>query len=212
MKKCNGMSNLDIVKSYLSGERPFIQVGYEPKKEKKHKDGSIWKDKNGKEWMQIGSSKISKILYDTKESTRQLCSSCKKDIYWAGNNYDEKFFNRTGKCYDCVIEEETKMRQNGTFETYEKIKVINNQKAFLTELQQKITESVIWLKNKSNKIEYINEDGTKEFWTDVSRDEFLEDAYKDLSEINKSIILCEQSILMLEDVVKKVELSNKNSK
>ena len=108
MKRAQNKSNLSIVQNYLDGARPFSQVGYMPLPEKKHKDGDTWKDRDGKEWIQMGASKISKTLHETRESTRQLCSSCKKDIYWAGNSYDEKFFIKTGKCYDCVVEEETK--------------------------------------------------------------------------------------------------------
>lgn len=202
MKKCKSMSNIEILKSYVNDERPFIQVGYNPPTEEKHKDGDIWVDKNGIEWIQKGNSKISKKLYDTRESTRQICSNCKKDIYWSNNRYDEKFFNKTGKCYDCIIEEEHQMRLNGTFDTYEKLKVIKNQKSFLNELKQRIEESVNWLKNKSNKIEYMNEDGSTEHWTDLSREEFLKEADTDLKEVNKAIILCNESISMLENELK----------
>lgn len=199
MKKASNKSNLSIIKDYLSGDRPFVQVGYEPPVEKKHKDGDVWTDKDKKEWVQVGASKISKTLFDTREATRQVCSSCEKDIFWGGDRYDEKFFMKTGKCYECVVAEETKMRFEGTYDIYEKIKVIKNQKSFLTELKTKVDESIIWLKNKSNKIEYMNEDGTTDTWTDVSRDTFLEEAEKDLKEINKSLILCDESVSMLEN-------------
>jgi len=198
MKKASNKSNIEIVKDYLSGERPFTQVGYVPPIEPTHKDGDVWVDKNGTEWIQVGSCRISKKLYDTRESTRQICSVCEKDVYWSNSQNDLKFFNKTGKCYDCVIEEETKMRLDGTYEIYEKIKVIQNQKSFLLELKQKTEEGLVWLQNKSNKIEYLNEDGTGEFWTDVSRDDFIKTASEDLSEIKKSIILCEVSLEMLE--------------
>jgi len=209
MKKASGKSNIEIVKNYLSGEHPFTQVAYTPPPEQKHKDGDVWTDKNGTEWIQVGASKISKKLYDTRELTRQICSVCQRDVSWSSNKNDMKFFNKTGKCYDCVIEEEHQMRLNGTFETYEKIKVIRNQKSFLLELKQKIEESLNWLNNKSNKIEYLNEDGTSEQWTDVSRDEFVIEASNDLTEINKSLAICDVSINMLETELN--ELKTKQS-
>lgn len=198
MKKASGKSNIEIVKDYLSGNRPFTQVGYVPPPEEKHKDGDVWTDNDGIEWIQVGASKISKKLHDTRELTRQVCSVCNRDVSWSNNQNDVKFFNKTGKCYDCVIEEEHQMRLDGTFETYEKIKVIKNQRSYLTELKQKIEESIDWLKNKSNKIEYLNEDGSKESWTDVSREEFISEAENDLGEVNKSLVLCNVSIEMLE--------------
>ncbi len=30
MKRASGKSNLSIVQDYLSGDRPFVQVGYDP--------------------------------------------------------------------------------------------------------------------------------------------------------------------------------------
>lgn len=209
MKKASGKSNIDIVKDYLAGERPFIQVGYEPPPTEKHKDGDVWTDKDGVEWIQVGASRISKKLYDTRESTRQICSACNRDVAWSNNPNDVKFFNKTGKCYDCVIEEEHQMRLDGTFETYEKIKVIQNQRSYLRDLKTKIEESINWLQNKSNKIEYLNEDGSKDIWTDLSRDTFISEAENDLAEVNKSIILCDVSINMLENELN--ELKTKQS-
>lgn len=198
MKKASGKSNLDIVRDYLEGQRPFVQVGYVPPPKEVHKDGDVWTDKDGKEWIQKGASKISKNLNDTRESTRQICPTCQKDVYWSSNPNDQKFFNKTGKCYDCVIEEEHKMKLDGTFDTYEKMKVIKNQRAWLNELKAKVEESITWLKEKKNTVEYINEDGTLDKWSDMSRETFLTEAEIDLKEVNKALILCNESISMLE--------------
>lgn len=205
MKKASGKSNISIVKDYLTGERPFVQVGYMPPSEESHKDGDVWTDRNGTEWIQKGSSRFSKKLYDMREATRQICPTCKKDIFWSSNHLDQTFFNKTGKCYDCVIDEEHKMRIEGTFETYEKIKVIRNQKSFLIDLKQKVEESIDWVNNKSNKVEFMNEDGSIETWSDISTDEFLEGAKKDLDEIHKSLILCDESILTLETELNEIK-------
>jgi hypothetical protein len=211
MKKAKNKSNLSIIKDYLQGERPFVQVGYEPKKEKERKNGEVWKDKNGKEWIQTGATKISKNLYDTRNSTRQICSICKMDIYWGGNRYDEKMFLKTGKCYECLIKEETQMRLAGTFEIYEKIKVIKNQKAFLKELKEKIEQSLTWLNNKNNKIEYVNEDGTTECWTDdISRDEFVKDAETDLIAVNERLSVCDESLKTLNEELDELKQTTTN--
>jgi len=209
MKRASGKSNLDIVKDYLAGERPFTQVGYMPPAEEKHKDGDVWTDRDGIEWIQKGASKISKRLYDIRESTRQICPTCQKDIYWSSNKNDQKFFNMTGKCYDCIIEEEHQMRLNGVFDTYEKLKVIRNQRAFLKEFRQKIQESLDWMKNKTNQIKYMNEDGSEETWTDRSRDSLIEEAQNDLKEVDKSLIVCSESISMLETELNELTAKSK---
>lgn len=199
MKRAKNKSNLSIVKDYLAGERPFVQVGYEAPKQKVRKDGEIWKDKDGKEWIQTGASKISKSLYDARNATRQICSSCQMDIYWGGNHYDEKTFLKTGKCYECLIKEETQMRLDGTYDTYEKIKVIKNQRSFLNELKMKVEQSLSWLRNPENKLQYVNEDGTTETWTDnISREDLIPEAEKDLSTINERLVVCDESISQLE--------------
>ena len=50
MKRAKNKSNIDILRDYVAGERPFIQVGYTGEKNKYRKDGDKWKDKNGIEW------------------------------------------------------------------------------------------------------------------------------------------------------------------
>jgi hypothetical protein len=212
MKRAKNKSNISIVKDYLSGTRPFVQVGYEPKKEAVRKDGEVWKDRDGKEWIQTGATKISKSLYDARNATRQICSSCKMDIYWGGNNYDEKVFLKTGKCYECVIKEETQMRLDGTFDSYEKIKVIKNQRSFLKELKEKIEQSINWLKNPEKKLEYVNEDGTTDIWFDnISREELLIEAEKDLKIVDERLVVANESISQLEKDLNAINGSTKNA-
>lgn len=198
MKRVKNKSNISIIKDYLEGSRPFAQIGYTPKPKIKRKIGEVWKDEDGVEWIQTKSGKISKKLNDITESTRKVCSICGQDIKWSNNHNDEKMFNKTGKCYDCVIEEENKMRINGTYPIYEKIKIINNQKTFLLDLKQKIKESISYLEKKDKKIQFVNGDGSIESWSNASMDSLLKEATNDLSEVDKSLILCDASISMLE--------------
>ena len=55
MKRASGKSNIDIVKDYVDGNRPFVQVGYDPnlnnskrKENEESEDGQgnkcIWKN------------------------------------------------------------------------------------------------------------------------------------------------------------------------
>ena len=52
MKKASGKSNLGIVKDYLEGNRPFVQVGYDSNLENnKRKEGDQWEDSQGRKWI-----------------------------------------------------------------------------------------------------------------------------------------------------------------
>ena len=52
MKRATGKSNLDIVKDYVEGNRPFIQVGYDPNlNNSKRKEGEEWEDGQGNKWV-----------------------------------------------------------------------------------------------------------------------------------------------------------------
>jgi len=59
MKKASGKSNLSIVRDYMDGNRPFIQVGYDPNlNNNKRKEGEIWEDSQGSKWIWKNGSKI----------------------------------------------------------------------------------------------------------------------------------------------------------
>ena len=121
MKRATGKSNLDIVKDYVEGNRPFIQVGYDPNlNNSKRKEGEEWEDGQGNKWVwKNGSkrkvSKLGQIKID------QRCSICNADMKF-GNYLDDRFFPKTGKCYDCAISFDSKLKSLGVYADYEKLK------------------------------------------------------------------------------------------
>ena len=109
MKRATGKSNLDIVKDYVDGNRPFIQVGYDPNlNNSKRKEGEEWEDGQGNKWIWKNGtkrkvSKLGQIKID------QRCSICNADMKF-GNYLDDRFFPKTGKCYDCTISFDSKLK------------------------------------------------------------------------------------------------------
>ena len=67
------------------------------------------------------------------------CSKCGMDVRW-GNRLDRKMQSKTGKCFNCIVEEETKMRAEGTYEQYEKRKILQNKLSMAKEQRQGIIE------------------------------------------------------------------------
>ena len=52
MRKAQGKSNLAIVKDYVEGNRPFIQVGYDSNlNNSNRKEGEEWEDAQGNKWI-----------------------------------------------------------------------------------------------------------------------------------------------------------------
>lgn len=182
MKKAKNKSNIEIVKGYLAGERPFSQLGWTPDLIER-KDGETWVDPRGKSWIQKDGMKkrVNTSLKIHPDSTRQTCNICKMDVKW-GTHLDAKIYPKTGRCYDCNISFEAKLKFEGKFNNYEKEKIFKNQKGFCLDLKSKLEETIYHLENSTDDIVYINEDGSRETWKDTTKSTVLEDAKNDYKE------------------------------
>lgn len=190
MKRASGKSNLSIVRDYLDGERPFIQVGYDPNLENsKRKEGEQWEDSQGNKWIWKNGSKrkVSKLA---NIKIDQRCSICNADIKF-GSYLDDKVFPKTGRCYDCNIIFDSKLKALGSFQDYEKYKIYNSMLSEMNDYKQQMTESITYLESNSSlpKLQYFNEDGSQEFWTDDTdlKNKVLTDLKKDLIAVNSRI-------------------------
>lgn len=180
-------SNIDIVKGYLAGERPFIQVGYTPPTVVR-KEGEEWEDASGQRWRQTKGGKVSvNAQADMIRKMTQRKCACGQDIRF-GSRLDSKFFLKTGKCFDCIIKEETELRALGVFQYYENWKMISNYLGFLEDLKQKIEDSVKYLSTESDTLSVLcNGEGFIEKFKGMNSTELLESAKKDLDDVKKAI-------------------------
>lgn len=189
IKLKTGKSNLDIVKSYLSGERAFVQVGYDPNlNNSKRKEGEEWEDGQGNKWIWKNGSKrkVSKLANIKIE---QRCSICEADMKF-GNYLDDRFYPKTGKCYDCTISFDSKLKVLGVYADYERYKIYNSLLSEMKDFKKNIIESIEYLeKNKDNKLQFFNDDGSQEFWTDDTDkvQKVLSDLKKDLQNVEDNI-------------------------
>lgn len=198
MKKAKGKSNIDIIRGYLSGERPFVQVGWDGDISDK-KEGEIWEDSSGKTWIKKNGYKkrINKLGKVDSDSLKKLCSVCGADVRW-GNYLDDKIYPKTGRCYECNIEFESKLKVKNEFEKYEKIKVLKNQLGKCLDFKMKLEETLSFLKNSGEDIVYLNEDGSKEVWKDTTRSTVISDAENDYKECVAAIERIRTSLESLE--------------
>lgn len=203
MKKRN-KSNIEIVKDYLAGERPFVQVGYTAKA-KKRKVGDRWKDGKGVTWEQRDGYKIrvNEQANLIREAAKQKCE-CGQEIQYGGR-LDELFYRKTGKCFDCVIKEETEYRVLGVFGQFERYKMISNYLGFLLDMKEKIVDSIRYFeKDEGKSLDIIcNSEGFIEKFKGLNTTELLAAAKKDLAEITKTIDTVAKDKELAKDIFNK---------
>lgn len=195
MKRASDKSNLSIVRDYFEGNRPFIQLGYDSNTELlNRKEGEEWEDSQGNKWKKENGVKkrVSKIA---KIKIEQKCSICNLNIKF-GNYLDQRVYNRCGKCYDCSIIFDSRLKILGKFNDYAKYYTFSTEYSKLKDFKTKILESIEYLENYDPELKYFNQDGTYETWTDDTdkRLKVLEDLKKDIIEVEKQILECSQEL------------------
>jgi len=135
-------------------EKDYVQVGYEGKQE----------NLGGK----TRESELSKVMQSIRMPL--FCPKCDKAMK---KKLDDKFWRTQGHCFDCQIDIENKMRIEGTYEEYAKTKMLENQKAYLKDLEQSLDD----FEKTGGKHEWFNQVGVqnpeleKEKW-EMGKDEF----------------------------------------
>ena len=127
------------LKDLMSGkeyEKEYVQVGYEGKQE----------NLGGK----TRESELSEVMQ--KARMPWFCPKCKKAMK---KKLDDKFWRIQGHCFDCQVDMENKLRLEGKFEDYAKAKVLENQKAYLKDLEQSIDD----FEKTGGKREFFNQVG-----------------------------------------------------
>ena len=104
---------------------------------------------------------------------------------------DQKVYPKTGRCYDCNIAFDSKLKILGVFEDYEKHKIYKSMFSEMNDFKQQMEESITYLEsdNSMPKLQYFNEDGSQEFWTDDTdmKSKVLTDLKKDLINVVERI-------------------------
>lgn len=179
-------SNIEIVKDYYEGNRPFIQIGYDDNLENR-KEGDVWEDSRGRKWVLKNGFKR-RLPKKATIINEQRCITCNADVRW-GNYLDHRVWPKTHMCYDCFTKSETKMKIDGVWEVFNQLRDVKNEKAFLLDYKKKFEETKKWCEDSQGKpIEFYNEDGSVEKW-DGSEDltKILNDVTADLEKVNNRL-------------------------
>lgn len=137
------------------GEATVTQVGYNRIQED-HKEGDVWEE-NGKEWTIRDGIKQTNTKLDTFKKIAMMPILCPECSHPMKHKLDKKMYPLHGKCFNCVISMETRLRLEGKYEEYANNIIKGNMSGFIKEAKDFIWEF-------SNEIEtsYYTEQGDKE--------------------------------------------------
>ncbi len=212
MKKASGKSNLGIVKDYLEGNRPFVQVGYDSNLENnKRKEGDQWEDSQGRKWIWKNGSKR-RVPKKAKIINEQRCKTCNMDVRW-GNYLDDRVWPKTGMCYDCFVDFQTNLKLIGMFDIYNELQDLKNERSILEDYRKKFEESQKFCQqNQGKPVEFLEEDGSFERWEGVQDySKILEDVTNDLVKINAGLDEINTKIKEYEELYESAK-SKRNNK
>lgn len=193
MKRATGKSNIDIVKDYLAGVRPFTQMGYTGDTNKHREEGEKWKDTKGIEWQKkkgknVRLTKTQGDIIREAIGDSMSCKKCGLQYKW-GSKHDTKFLRRTCLCSDCLVEYDTKLRVLGIYDHYEHYHMASHELGFLKEAREKIKETIEYFNRTDGNITKLAESEYDEniVWKNTNKDKILADATADLAKIEQLI-------------------------
>ena len=152
----------DRMKQVFKKDQALKISTYIPDPEPIRAEGETWLDDRNRGWiMKNGKKEPFSFYQDAKRPW--FCPKCDKVM---NSQVDDKMWLLRGKCFDCVIKEETQMRIDGTWEAYEQEKILSNQISYM---KDRINEMEGWI-GALRKPEVHFQDGRFERWdVDVSQ-------------------------------------------
>lgn len=154
-------NNIKRIKNILNGkyeDGTKSIVGY-TKKQEEHKEGDIWFE-NEKYWtIKNGIRQNITKLDDIRNSINlpYVCPHCGKSMK---TRLDKKFWQLKGRCFNCIVEEDTLKIINGTFIEYSKQEISKNVISYKKDLVDQIQTYIDSIGSKH----FITERGDIEEW------------------------------------------------
>ena len=164
-----------------TGESAELQVGYKAKIED-HKEGDIWEE-NGKKWTIKDGVKQTYTKLDAvkKEAILPLFCPCCGTLM--KKRLDAKMYKIHKTCFDCVVEMEGKLKNEGRYKEYERNIIAANAQNYLEDLETFLLESI----NESN-TQYVSERGEVERWKGgLDKNKLTSEIKKNLTDFKKQV-------------------------
>jgi hypothetical protein len=169
MKKNISKSKVQRMRNLATGNytsKVSVQSGYEKSSTGRKKEGDVWEER-GKQWtIKDGIKQTITKLDSAREHARipMECPKCQARM----NKEQHKFmYIRFKHCLFCQMNHEDEMRQNGTYDTWEKEQISKNWERWMLDSKEEFKE---FLKSRHSK-KQITEAGDIEDWSGGQSDE-----------------------------------------
>jgi hypothetical protein len=189
------LRNISAVRKMLDGTHKFqtkTTVSFSDVKSDTNESrevGEIWTDESGVEWEQRNGFRIQKGKLDAirkKLAESRMPAHCPKCQQAMTKRLDAKFWALEKHCFDCQIAYEHEMRIAGTFEAYEKQRILQNAEAWLSEAEVEAQELI---KLIDSELTFSDTEGALEKWSiDINREEYLEKIKSDFESFKVNFI------------------------
>ena len=164
-----------------TGKSAELQVGY-VSEQIEHKEGDIWEE-GGKKWIIKDGIKQTYTKLDKikKEAILPLfCPSCGTLMK---HRQDPKMYKTHKKCFDCVLKMETKLKNEGKYDEYERNMIASNALDYLDDWEGYLNEAI----NTSNS-QYVSERGEVERWKGgINKAEYKSEINKTFKDLKKQV-------------------------
>ena len=154
-------NNIKRVRNILSGDytgKTLTSIGYK-KKDEKYVEGDVWEE-NGKKWTIKNGIKRNITKLDNVRHVVRMPLTCPSCHNIMRKRLDKKMWNLRGKCFDCVIIEDTEKIKDGSFKKYEKEVISKNMNSYLNQVKDFFEDYLDKLDSKH----FVTEQGDIEDW------------------------------------------------
>jgi len=120
-----------------TADRTRVQAGYQ-KQSIEHNEGDIWEE-SGKTWTIKNGIKQTVTKHNKLREIVNMPLKCPEcDRAMKATNLNKKMWTIHSKCFDCVVEYETKLRVMGEYEEYSKKLMNSNKDSFVNDYEQAV--------------------------------------------------------------------------
>ena len=167
------LKNIKAVSEMLEGKHKTQTkkvIAFDEKKVIKRDVGTTWSDDKGQTWEQKNGYKVKVGKFAKLREDLKSFPNCNKEtcVCIEPSQVDLKMKAYHGMCLNCVVEMEHKLKLDGTYDEYERKKLLSNAEAWLksAEIEKDIVKAGM-------KAKFINEDGSIEDWGGQNEEEVM---------------------------------------